>query len=151
MSTLNDLMDQMNFDLADVLAESREWLTENGWGKGEFCVVENEYGEPDDDGECEILDYTVIGYCAMGGALYSQQIEESYCAQDIRALAVADALSRALGLSEHHTEACTQTGLCTCTVNWVTSWNDDDNTTWEMVEDAFIKAEKIARSGNVDA
>lgn len=146
----SDLLGEIDFDLADVLAESREWLVNNGWGQGEFRITEDEYGEPDDDGECEIVNWEVVGYCAMGGYLYSQHIEEEHCSSDPGARAVAAALVQAIGLGSHHPTECSDKGECTCVINWVTSWNDDDKRTEQDVLDAFMKAEKEARSGNVD-
>ena len=137
------------FDLADLLAESRNLLVDVGWDTGEFRTVENEYDEPDETGVAEIIDYTVLGYCAMGAVLYSQHIDESECSTDPRALAVAEALCRAAGIKEHHTEVCVEAGKCACIVNWITTWNDAQ-TSAEPVLDAFMKAEKAARSGNVD-
>lgn len=147
----SDLLGEIDFDLADVLAESRELLEHDGWGKGEFRITEDEYGEPDDDGKCEIVKCEIVGYCAMGGVLYSQDIDESECATDPRVRAVAGALVKAAGLSLSHTaEECTKDGVCTCVVNWITAWNDRDDTTFEMVRDAYMRAEKDARSGNVE-
>lgn len=137
----------IDFDLADVLAESREYIEQYGWGRGEFRVTEDEYGEPDDDGECEIVDYAVIGYCAVGGVLYSQDIDEAECCVDPRTRAVADALCRVVGIKQHHAESCTEDGICTCVVNWITNWNDDDERTEQDVLDAFAKAEKVERMG----
>jgi len=134
---------QIDFDLADILAESREYIETHGWGRGEFCVVENEY---DDTGE-EVLSWEVIGYCAMGGVLYSQGIDDEECVNDPRTRAVADALCRALDLKQHHTESCTEIGICTCVINWITTWNDDDARDAQEVLDAFAKAEKIERAG----
>ena len=142
------MSDQIDFDLADLLAESREWLVNNGWDTGEFRTVEDEYGEPDEYGEAEIIGYEVVGYCAVGAVLYSQHIEEENCSSDPRVRAVADALCRAVGLKTHHQECCTKDGVCTCVVNWVTTWNDAQ-TEITPVLDAFMKAEKDARSGNV--
>jgi hypothetical protein len=131
----------IDFDLADVLAESREYIDKYGWGKGEFVV--KTYDDNDDD-------YEVIGYCAMGGVLYSQEIFESECSTDPRTRAVAAALANALGLAKHLSTECTDDGQCSCVINWVTSWNDDDDRTKDDVLDAFMKAEKIARGGTVD-
>jgi hypothetical protein len=144
------MSDPIDFDLADVLAQSREYIEQNGWATGEFQVVENEYGVPDENDEAEIIDYEVIGYCAMGGVLYSQEIDEYMCSSDLRSLAVADALCRAVGLKTNHTPAeCTRDGICSCVINLVTDWNDHTATEQEVL-DAFMKAEKDARSGNVD-
>ena len=139
---------EYDFDLAQVLAESREWIEQKGWATGEFQVVDDHYGEEDENGEAEIIGYEVRGYCAMGGVLYSQRIEENMCAVDPRSLAVASALAQAVGLTVDHPDTCTKGGVCTCVINWVTEWNDN-NASEEDVLDAFMKAEKDARSGNV--
>lgn len=134
---------QIDFDLADILAESREFLENHGWARGEFMLVENEY---DETGE-EVVSWETVGYCAMGGVLYSQGISEDECIVDPRSRAVADALSRVLGLKTHHADECTESGTCSCVINWITHWNDDDAKDVQEVLDVFAKAEKIERAG----
>ena len=86
----------------------------------------------------------------MGAVLYELGIDENDCSTDHRTLALADALAKALDRSGHAFEECTKEGVCTCIINWVTHWNDNDDRTEQDVLDAFMKAEKDARSGNVD-
>jgi len=139
------------WDLADILAQSREWIEQNGWAQREFQVIEDEWGELDEEtGEKDIIGYEVVGYCAMGGVLYSQDIPEEQCGIDPRSRAVAEALTRVLGLQEHHAQICTNDGVCSCVVNWITAWNDEKARTEDEVLDAFMKAEKIERSGDVE-
>ena len=142
------MKDQIDFDLADILAESREWLVENGWDTGEFRTIENEYGDEDEYGEAEIVNYEVTGYCAMGAVLYSQHIDEEDCSTDPRTLAVALALAKALDILEHNPKTCTRDGVCTCVINQITTWNDAQTEPTPIL-DTFMKAEKDARSGNV--
>jgi hypothetical protein len=141
------MSDLFEFDLADILAASREYIEKNGWSQGEFVLAENEY---DEEGE-EVVSYEILGYCAMGGVLYSQGIEENECATDPRSRAVAFALCEAIDLDTVHYGSCDGLGgICGCVINWVTTWNDDDLRTEQDVLDAFMKAEKNARGGNVD-
>jgi hypothetical protein len=145
------MYDVSNDELADLLAKSRDRLKEEGWVKGEFRLVENKYAYDDDSDEAEIIDYDVLGYCAMGAGLYELGIDEQDCSSDRRTLALAYALAKAADLDVGHTPGlCTKDGICSCTINAVTHWNDNEDRTEQEVLDAFMKAEKDARSGNVD-
>ena len=141
-----EIIELTNDQLADLLAETQAFLDEYGWAQGEFKVVDGHY-----DAEKEEIIYgDVIGYCAIGGVLYSQGIEERFCCENPKVLAVSEALCRVIDIPEGLTHAENCTGInCRCTVNWVTVWNDSREK-WEEIQDAFILAEKDARSGNVD-
>ena len=111
-----------DFDLADVLDESREYIEEHGWFRGEFRDV---------DGE---------GVCSIGAVLYSQEILESMCMDDPRVIGVAQALSQVLGLDFTNDDPRTS-------VSRITVWNDLGERKKDDVLDAFAKAAKIARAG----
>ena len=118
-----------DFDLADLLARAQDRLKAEGWVQGEFRVRRERVRPRASDrsgGECEPSSTTVIGYCAMGAGLYELGIDEQECSSDYRTRAVADALAKAVGIKSHHASECTNEGVCTCVINWVTTWNDDD-------------------------
>ena len=144
------MYDVSNDELADLLAKSRDRLKEEGWVKGEFRLMENEYADDADD-DAEPINWEVVGYCAMGAGIYELGIDEQDCSTDHRTLALAYALAKAADLDVGHSpRLCTKEGVCSCTINAVTHWNDNEDRTEQEVLDAFMKAEKDARSGNVD-
>lgn len=115
------------FDLADFLGETREHIEESGWLQQSFR---------DDAGFV----------CSIGGMLGVLNLDPNGI-YDPRVLAGCTALATSLGLLTHHKEICTRQEVCTCVLNWIMAWNDDESQTMERVLDAFAKAEKIERAG----
>jgi hypothetical protein len=110
--------------VADILAESREYLEEHGWTSGTLV---------DDDGRV----------CTLGAVVFSQQWENG---NDMHAEHTGDARVMMRALLDT-----SLTGLYRDNdkdpVSLVVAWNDDEGRTEQEVLDAFAKAEKITRAG----
>jgi hypothetical protein len=110
---------------ADLLADTREYIEEHGWIQNEMTYDSK--------------------VCTVGAMV--QVLDLGHFNYDPRILAACDVLSRTVGISLHHTGICTKDRVCTCVVNWVTSWNDEEERALQEVLDALAKAEKIERMG----
>jgi hypothetical protein len=119
-----------DFNLADVLDESREYIEEHGWAQGEFIVYEEN---------------AMVGVCSIGAVLYSQSIPEHECCSHPVVKAVSIALIKSLDLPPLPHQCVSNP--CSCLISRVTTWNDLSNRTEQEVLDGFAKAAKIARAG----
>lgn len=117
-------------DTADLLAETREYIEENG------RIRE------------QLLDTETGKVCSVGGMLMVLDVSDvDSHALDPRVVKACGVLVDTLHLRQHQPGDCTRDGLCVCTINWVTTWNDEDVDGVQEVLDAFAKAEKIERMG----
>lgn len=112
-----------------LLDDTADYIEENGW------VQEQMY------------DITTGRVCTVGGMAHVLGIGELEITTDTRLLAACGALIRVVGTAPHLAEECTRDGSCTCVVNWVTGWNDDEVQSMQQVLDALRKAAKIERAG----
>lgn len=109
---------------ADILAEAREYMEQHGWCQG--------YNYDENTGSV----------CAYGAVVFSQnwQDEDHDCDSEYtkRLEQVLTKVVNVIGLTiQTH---------CPATI---TMWNDYEDRQEQEVLDAFMKAEKIERSGNV--
>jgi hypothetical protein len=112
----------MSDEVADVLAESREYIEKNGWWKG------------------GIIGPNGRQVCAIGGILYSQG--HTYVQEGL--LDTDPLLMKAIARMARVTEQASPTFS---TAAMVASWNDENKRRKQDVLDAFAKAEKIERAG----
>jgi hypothetical protein len=114
----------MSDEIADVLADAREYIEKNGWWRGNLRGPNGKQ------------------VCSLGGLMFSQGLtEEKDGAKDPRVKAASRALIQAIysrkvgGLSG------------AIVVNSLTQWNDRVAANKQDVLDTFAKAEKIERAG----
>jgi hypothetical protein len=109
-------------EAADVLAESREYLEEHGWCRGEMRNTEGKV-------------------CAMGAICYSQHWDNVLLGPVdlVTYHEVLEVLMKVIR-DEYH---------FVVSKDSIPFWNDVAAQNQQEVSDVFMKAEKLARSGNV--
>jgi len=117
-------MTQTPEQVADSLAEAREYIEENGWGQLQMVA---------EDGSV----------CAMGAIVMSAGAKQRLSGyQDPVVLPAVVALARAIG--SRSTLDSLEQGIA---VGVVVGWNDHVARDQQQVLDMFAKAEKITRAG----
>lgn len=109
-------------EIADIIAEARDYLERHGWIRGELSNDQ--------------------GVCSLGAIIYSQGWDDEMLDPEHKEL--MDKVTQYLGMA-----VVPEIAKVHLEFN-VPAWNDAEDREEQEVLDAFMKAEKIARSGNVE-